>query len=408
MIPSCTCRERPLVVSISGASSYGNDVFKQQQQHLLLEANLRRFGWSPMVVSEAPSRAPSHDQIRTCFVEDSCSDDNGGGSDLTYITAESGASHVVVAAAADGGGDDFGVEPKESYEVRLAECISPKKNDGDNDGVKNDKEERIKEWCRTMSWIAQQVFHVLDIPANTLQSESSSSSLDLLRVFHYFAIDSTAKMAPTTESITESSHNPILGSSPHTDWGSLTIVWQDGVGGLQTYCRACEKWADVPPLSTSSMSTESSSQPPNRWDCIVHVGDMASLVLDDVNESLHPEQTPQQQQRRRRIEWPSPKHRVVSSSRERTSLVYFGYPPAHLSLMEIKATLAEWKRQRHKDDYNGDAIGCCLPLEEYYLLHDQSANAGSLDSVSATKAYVSIQNLPIQEVVQTKWEQVQR
>jgi isopenicillin N synthase-like dioxygenase len=36
-----------------------------------------------------------------------------------------------------------------------------------------------------------------------------------------------------------------LGSSPHTDWGTLTVVWQDNKRGLQTHCDACNVWLDV-------------------------------------------------------------------------------------------------------------------------------------------------------------------
>eukprot|EP00554_Chaetoceros_debilis_P010665 CAMPEP_0194109020 /NCGR_PEP_ID=MMETSP0150-20130528/8623_1 /TAXON_ID=122233 /ORGANISM="Chaetoceros debilis, Strain MM31A-1" /LENGTH=69 /DNA_ID=CAMNT_0038797877 /DNA_START=33 /DNA_END=239 /DNA_ORIENTATION=+ len=57
--------------------------------------------------------------------------------------------------------------------------------------------------------------------------------MDLLRVFRYDAM---------TNARQQYAH---LGSSPHTDWGSLTVVWQDSMGGLQIYCHDCDKWNDV-------------------------------------------------------------------------------------------------------------------------------------------------------------------
>ena len=50
--------------------------------------------------------------------------------------------------------------------------------------------------------------------------------LDLLCIFHYFS---------EKQLETEGLLNPALGSNQHTDWGSLTVIWQDSVGGLQTY-----------------------------------------------------------------------------------------------------------------------------------------------------------------------------
>ena len=53
-----------------------------------------------------------------------------------------------------------------------------------------------------------------------------------------------------------------LGSSPHTDWGTLTVSLQDDRGGLQTHCRMCDAWSDVdasPPSSSSCSLSKSSN-----------------------------------------------------------------------------------------------------------------------------------------------------
>ena len=87
-----------------------------------------------------------------------------------------------------------------------------------------------------MYTIAKKVRHVLDLPSHVLLYENDDNDtsrdcdngkngkiIDLMRVFYYHRV--VQREASTTTPI-------VLGSSPHTDWGSFTIVWQDDVGGL--------------------------------------------------------------------------------------------------------------------------------------------------------------------------------
>jgi hypothetical protein len=69
-------------------------------------------------------------------------------------------------------------------------------------------------------------------------------------------------------------------------------------------------------------------------------------------------------------QWPSPKHGVVSQDRLRTSLVYFGYPPPHLSLEDVICALAKWAPKRHSCSKRSS-----LPVNEYYLLKNQSTES---------------------------------
>lgn len=105
----------------------------------------------------------------------------------------------------------------------------------------------VKRWCRTLSWIAQRVCHAMLVPEGALISKDPEESLDLLRVFRYYPTATTTTKSEAREVIQVASpeRTQLLGSSEHTDWGSLTIVWQDDVGGLQTYCQVCNKWIDV-------------------------------------------------------------------------------------------------------------------------------------------------------------------
>lgn len=421
---TCTC-QAPARVELQTGQEGSYDV---NQERLLLQ-NLKHFGWSPISVTGAPSPCPSHEEIVRLFPPSSgrCCNRNGRDDDVTNVITTKDDTDVIYHSA-ESGSSEGSVEPKESYEVHLSKCLC---GDGDDDdGSSNNV---IKTWCRTLSWIAHQVCTVLQVPPNTLlvdddvhnnnNNNAIQESLDLLRVFHYYA-------TPTTQE---------LGSSPHTDWGSLTVVWQDDVGGLQTYCRACHKWVDVKPSSTSTTSslgnsigqeTERRQTDTHRWECIIHVGDMASLVLDVGNDidavvdsGVANKAADNTKNLTRSICWPSPKHRVVSSaSRERTSLVYFGYPPASCSLQTIQDALRDWKPSLR---------GHRLPLRDYYLLQDQSSNASAADGETANTAsssssagttrssscaalsqenqsYSLIREMNIRDIVAWKWSQVQR
>ena len=246
------------------------------------------------------------------------------------------------------------------------------------------------------------------------QRSEERCSIDLLRAFRYDALPSE----------TERSMSP--GSSPHTDWGSLTVVWQDGAGGLQTYCEPCGRWNDVPaPQSSSSTSPgdegrESSSARSDAEhaavNLFVHVGDYLSLA------------TAAAASRDKRISvWPSPRHCVLCPlqlgkgssggiSSGRVSLVYFAYPPLGVSLADTNNAM--------------DGIGIaaapahvdpCIPrYGRYSLLQDQSKQTHNLSGLVKSSngktvleedsrlMFERIQTLSFEQVVREKWCQVQR
>ncbi|KTD21416.1 flavanone 3-dioxygenase [Legionella lansingensis] len=84
------------------------------------------------------------------------------------------------------------------------------------------------------------------------------------------------------------------GIAPHTDWGALTLLAQDSVGGLQV--KQCDgSWLDVPPLEGSF---------------ILNTGDMMRRMSNDTYIS-----TP---------------HRVINTSgKERYSIPFFFEPDMH-------------------------------------------------------------------------------
>eukprot|EP00532_Pseudo-nitzschia_australis_P020508 CAMPEP_0168306492 /NCGR_PEP_ID=MMETSP0142_2-20121227/54418_1 /TAXON_ID=44445 /ORGANISM="Pseudo-nitzschia australis, Strain 10249 10 AB" /LENGTH=430 /DNA_ID=CAMNT_0008258291 /DNA_START=144 /DNA_END=1439 /DNA_ORIENTATION=- len=393
-IQGCTCREPTSVNFLDG-----NDTDEHETNRNIFLENLRTHGWSSVVVSNAPNPSPSQEEILAIFrrrkQRGDSSNSNSSCQDVVYIPSESGSSEGTV-------------EPKESLEVQLSKCSFSK---GNEQQQLHDKDEMtVKTFCWTLSWIAHKICSImLDMPPNLLLPDDPNESLDLLRVFHYYPV--------ATNMTTSSSSCSTFGSSEHTDWGSLTVVWQDTVGGLQTYCRACKKWinvrADAEATTTESTKGKKHRQS-HRWKCIVHVGDMASLVLDkcsngDAKKKVIDSSTMDNDTA---FQWPSPKHRVVSPARkERVSLVYFGYPPRRLSLHRIQTILNNgWKYSSTR--------GRRLPLEEYYLLRNQSAATNANvddgrsdrveDDAESSHLYRTIWDLPIQDIVRLKWKQVNR
>ncbi|HSI02613.1 MAG TPA: 2-oxoglutarate and iron-dependent oxygenase domain-containing protein [Reyranella sp.] len=89
-----------------------------------------------------------------------------------------------------------------------------------------------------------------------------------------------------------------FGAAPHTDWGCITVLWQDDVGGLQVRNRAGQ-WIDAPPIEGTF---------------VINIGDMLERWSNDLFVS-----TP---------------HRVVNASgRERYSIPIF-YDPDFETVVE--------------------------------------------------------------------------
>ncbi|MEJ0068532.1 MAG: 2-oxoglutarate and iron-dependent oxygenase domain-containing protein [Pseudomonadota bacterium] len=89
-----------------------------------------------------------------------------------------------------------------------------------------------------------------------------------------------------------------FGAAPHTDWGCITVLWQDEVGGLQVRNRSGQ-WIDAPPIEDSF---------------VINIGDMLERWSNDLFVS-----TP---------------HRVVNrSGRERYSIPVF-YDPDFDTVVE--------------------------------------------------------------------------
>lgn len=131
-------------------------------------------------------------------------------------------------------GSSSNTEPKQSWEIfRCKNGISGDSSSERDVGDLSLLEEYTKIFHQVSLCLFQNVFQLPNIFTEEKdcvcgKSDCSLCTMDLLRVFRYDALEK--------EEITNS-----LGSSPHTDWGSLTVVWQDSKGGLQIYCHKHKK-----------------------------------------------------------------------------------------------------------------------------------------------------------------------
>lgn len=399
----CTCGSPPSVVDLTDAffaqSSLQEDTAKTDTTaaELRLQQNLSRYGWSHVrifrnktsslsgsLLQQTPSQWKQ--RLVSLFQAKDVIRSTPG---VTYRQAESGAPGTV--------------EPKESLEVQRQ-----RRKDEHQHGIYGE----LLDFTNVLHQVACAVRSALHLPAGVLLDEDEEEEeeeaatngpssvlapLDLMRVFYYDTVDTTAAAATAKLSSSDSPQPPVLGSSEHTDWGTFTVVWQDDVGGLQTYCHACQKFHHV---------TTAPGQDEGAWDFVVHVGDLTSLCVgltlvekqetdirgDDDNDDSSST-----------VVWPSPKHRVISPTQQRRlSLVYFAYPPPSASLKSMQQDLVGWCQETLLPDMKSTVR---VPWEDYYILRDQS-NHGQGDDPRAM--YEKLFTLPVDAILQKKWSQVQR
>jgi isopenicillin N synthase-like dioxygenase len=135
-----------------------------------------------------------------------------------------------------------------------------------------------------------------------------SLATDLMRLFALgLGLDEHHFDAAIDEHITNltANHYPaVVGAAlpgqyrkgPHSDWGSLTILYQDGTGGLEVLDRRSGGWVDVPAL-------------PGTY--VVNIGDLMATWTNDM--------------------WRSTKHRVrvppeSRRGQRRISIPFFHHP----------------------------------------------------------------------------------
>ena len=274
-------------------------------------------------------------------------------------------------------GGTSGLEPKQSWEYfRCHNMIQSEK-----EGVERmDRLTVLEDVTKIFHKVAISFFSLLDLPRGIFIDENQCKcdtqeskcycSIDLLRAFKYDAL--------TDE------HETNLGSSPHTDWGALTVVWSSQEG-LQIYCHEHKRW--------NTVELQEDDEEDEYVRLFIHVGDFTSLSMCTSGTKFS-----------------SPLHRVLCPNKRtdshgttvdesRYSLVYFAYPPTGVSLEDGRLSLpskyAPDKKATNKFHY-----------DRFMVLKNQSLAASS--SQSEEGVYRQIQNLPFNEVIEQKWKQVQR
>jgi hypothetical protein len=384
----CTCSppaEVDLTMALrvwSTAVGVAGDADLQRTRTLLVQ-NLQRSGWCPLRVrlNEVPlllagckrlnANSASWKQQLLDLLEHFT---------FTEQNVEKCSSSRVVYRMAESGAPGSVPEPKTSLEVERCQC-------GDRGTSSNATYETLQEWTSLLHTLALTVQNLVFGSDFLLRGEScqvgnsqvdKKCNIDLLRAFYYDTVP------PGKEH---------LGSNPHTDWGSWTVVWQDHVGGLQSFCHACQRWNGIPAHESDNASAH----------FVLHVGDITSLVIGKALEKSSDRDWFTTQGK---VVWPSPKHRVLSPTLEmRCSLVYFAYPPPEASINDLVETLRQLDNVETLIDFSS-LNSVSIPYETYFLLQNQSSEGNQVHSSS--KILESISSKSLAKVLREKWRQVQR
>lgn len=158
--------------------------------------------------------------------------------------------------------------------------------------------ETVLAYMQEAKRVAEQLMRLialgLGLEANFFADRYGAEPTELFRIFNYPAPASL----PGSESVT-------LGVHEHTDMGFLTLLLQDGSGGLEVKPRGSEEWIAAPPVPRTF---------------VVNIGDMLELWTHGIYQAtLH------------RVENPAP--------HDRLSFPYFFDPSWHCPLERIPPQL---------------------------------------------------------------------
>jgi isopenicillin N synthase-like dioxygenase len=207
--------------------------------------------------------------------------------------ASGGSNRGYIGMGKESGSDALEVKEAYSYGYSWDEAVAPH-NQLQGSNIWPDAQLLPQMWKQQMEAFYLKMFSVatmltksfslsFDYPEDHLSDFcKGGETISLMRLFHYYPYTAADDLFPAQQNR--------IGSSAHTDWGFLTLILQEeNVGGLQLYHNG--DWHDVQPVSGA---------------LVVNCGDYFSLLTGG--------------------KYISPKHRVVSEGKERTSAVFFYYP----------------------------------------------------------------------------------
>jgi len=147
----------------------------------------------------------------------------------------------------------------------------------------------------------------LDLPEDFL--EDYHDRMSCIHTFNYYP-----PLEPTLA-------DKLWGFSPHTDYGSFTILNQDDSGGLQAR-NAAEQWIDVPPI-------------PGAF--VINIGDLMARWTNDI--------------------YVSTLHRVTNRSRDpRLSLAFFATPNSRAAINVLPTCTSAARPPRYQEVVAGEYI----------------------------------------------------
>ena len=187
-----------------------------------------------------------------------------------------------------------------------------KMNKRKNFGIMNDDKDVVSENNRKED-------SDIEVDKRVHELLKEGDTISLMRAFHYF---SASKVDQITSE--EKDKRTIIGSSSHTDWGLLTLILQDSIGGLQVYDEELNKYLNVPGDEGHGY-------------LICNAGDYMSLLSAS--------------------EYVSPIHRVLPPpmNMERYSMVFFYYPNYDTSFeVQMKGAKDEVEEEEKKNQVKGD------------------------------------------------------
>lgn len=167
--------------------------------------------------------------------------------------------------------------------------------------------ETCQEYARELELLAHKLLRQISLSlglagADGLKGYFNDEQTSLVRLNHYPPCPSP---------------DLVLGVGRHKDAGALTILAQDGVGGLQVKRKSDGEWIPVKPI-------------PNAY--IVNIGDVVQVWSNDKYESVE--------------------HRVVvNTEKERFSFPFFFFPAHHMMVKPLEELVNEQNPPKYRE-YN--------------------------------------------------------
>lgn len=167
-------------------------------------------------------------------------------------------------------------------------------------------------------------------PSSLYDISNHGEDISIMRVFHYFNVNSQ-KINSHMDADETGSRLQMLGSSPHTDWGFLTIILADDIRGLQFIARHNKTSADSSAHDSTSGSSIWQDVPYIPGSLVVNGGDYLSMLSRGVYHSpvhrvLSPGTHNHGDTQHAHTHTSSEQKSCSNSSNDRHSFVFFFYP----------------------------------------------------------------------------------